>query len=220
MLRLEKILDKANEIGMIPIVGLFYFGQDQNLKDEEAVKKAITSAINWILGKGYKNVLIEIANECNNRSYDREIIKEANVHKLINLAKSITKNGRRLLVATSFNGNTIPPPNVVEVSDFILIHGNGVNDPARITEMVGLVRALPEYRSMPIVFNEDDHFDFDQPINNMFAAFRAHASWGYFDFRMEGEGFENGFQSVPVDWGITSKRKKAFFDKLKEITGK
>ena len=57
-------------------------------------------------------------------------------------------------------------------------------------------------------------------INIMLAAFKAHASWGYFDFRMEDEGFENGFQSVPVDWGITSERKKAFFGKLKEITGK
>jgi hypothetical protein len=37
---------------------------------------------------------------------------------------------------------------------------------------------------------------------------------------MEGEEFEDGFQSVPVDWGITSERKKAFFGKLKEITGK
>lgn len=220
MARLEKILDKANEIGMIPIVGLYYFGQDQNLKDDVAVKTALKNVINWILGKGYENVLIEIANECNNGAYDREIIKEANAHELINLAKSITKNGKRLLVATSFNGNTLPPPNVVEVSDFILIHGNGVEEPNRITEMVELVRTMPEYKTIPIVFNEDDHFDFDKPMNNMLAAFKAHASWGYFDFRMEDEGFENGFQSVPVDWGITSERKKAFFVKLKEITGK
>jgi hypothetical protein len=86
--------------------------------------------------------------------------------------------------------------------------------------MVEQVRAMAAYKTMPIVFNEDDHFDFDQPMNNMIAAFKAHASWGYFDFRMEGEEFEDGFQSVPVDWGITSERKKAFFGKLKEITGK
>jgi len=220
MIRLKKILDKADEIGMIPIVGLFYFGQDQNLKDDEAVKTALKNSVNWILDKGYENVMIEVANECNNRKYDRDIIKEENIHELINLAKSIHKNGKRLLVATSFNGNTLPPPNVVEVSDFILIHGNGVNEHERITEMVEQVRAMPEYKTMPIVFNEDDHFDFDKPMNNMLAAFKAHASWGYFDFRMEGEGFENGFQSVPVDWGITSDRKKAFFGKLKEITGK
>jgi hypothetical protein len=220
MLRLEKILDKADEIGMIPIVGLFYFGQDERLVDDEAVRNAVDNSITWILDKGYENVLIEIANECNNNKYNREIIKQENIHELINQAKGISKNGKRLLIATSFNGNTLPPPNVVEVSDFILIHGNGVDQPERITEMVNSVRAMPEFKPMPIVFNEDDHFDFDKPMNNMIAAFEAHASWGYFDFRMGEEGFENGFQSVPVDWGITSERKKAFFNSLKEITDK
>ena len=220
MARLEKILDKADEIGMIPMVGLFYFGQDERLKDEQAVKNAVDNAVNWILDKGYDNILIEIANECNNSKYDQDIIKQDRVHELMNQAKAITKDGKRLLVAVSFNGNTIPPGNVVEVSDFILIHGNGVKQHERITEMVEIVRAMPEYTTMPIVFNEDDHFDFDKPMNNMLAAFKAHASWGYFDFRMGEESFENGFQSVPVDWGITSDRKKAFFGKLKEITAK
>jgi hypothetical protein len=104
----------------------------------------------------------------------------------------------------------LPPGNVVEVSDYILIHGNGVHQPERITEMVQLVRAMPEYKPLPIVFNEDDHFDFDLPMNNMIAAFQSKASWGYFDYRMKDEGFEDGYQSVPVDWGIHSERKKAF----------
>jgi len=37
--RLEKIIDRADELGMVVILGIFYFGQDQRLKDEEAVKK-------------------------------------------------------------------------------------------------------------------------------------------------------------------------------------
>jgi hypothetical protein len=72
---------------------------------------------------------------------------------------------------------------------------------------------------MPIVFNEDDHYDFNQPMNNMVAAFQSRASWGFFDFRREGEAFEQGYQSVPVDWKISSERKKAFFNKIREITG-
>jgi hypothetical protein len=107
----------------------------------------------------------------------------------------------------------------MNASDFILIHGNGVSDPARITDMVVKTRALPGWRPMPIVFNEDDHFDFDQPTNNFVAAVRAGASWGYFDFRMKGESFPDGYQSVPVDWGINSPRKRGFFAKLREITG-
>jgi hypothetical protein len=72
MKRLEKILDKANELGMVPIVGLFYFGQDERLQDDDAVRNAVKNTITWILDKGYENVLIEIANECNNRGYQRE----------------------------------------------------------------------------------------------------------------------------------------------------
>ncbi len=72
---------------------------------------------------------------------------------------------------------------------------------------------------MPIVFNEDDHFDFDRPANNLAAAVEAYASWGYFDYRMKGEGFDDGFQSVPVNWKISSPRKRKFFQRLSEITG-
>ncbi len=217
MKRLERILDKADELGMISILGLFYFGQDEHLEDDAAVIKAVDNAINWVLEKGYTNVIIEVANECDNRKYDRSIIKRDSIPELILRAKSITRDGRRLLVATSFNGNTVPADEVVKVSDFVLIHGNGVNDPERIREMVKETRALPSYRPMPIVFNEDDHYNFDQPLNNMIAAFQSGASWGFFDFRREGESFEEGYQSVPVDWKIRSGRKKAFFEAISAI---
>lgn len=45
---------------------------------------------------------------------------------------------------------------------------------------------------------------------------------GYFYFgqdeQLKDENIEDGYQSIPVDWGIHSKRKIAFFSKLKEIT--
>ncbi len=45
------------------------------------------------------------------------------------------------------------------------------------------------------------------------------SSWGYFDYRMAGEGFDEGYQSVPVNWGISSARKRGFFSLVKEMTG-
>jgi hypothetical protein len=69
------------------------------------------------------------------------------------------------------------------------------------------------------LFNEDDHFGFEQDENNMLAAVGEHASWGYFDYRMEGEGFHDGYQSVPVDWTIRSERKRGFFGLLAKMTG-
>ncbi len=219
MARLEKILDKADDLGMVPILGLFYFGQDERLKDEEAVINAVNNAIDWLFEKDYRNILIEVNNECNVRSYDHDILKPERVHELINLVKSKEKDGRRILTGTSYGGGAIPKQNVVESSDFILIHGNGVTDPARIAEMVKLTREVPGYRPMPIIFNEDDHFDFDKPGNNFIEAIKSYASWGYFDYRMKDEAFEDGYQSVPVSWGINSPRKESFFKFLEEVTG-
>jgi hypothetical protein len=108
---------------------------------------------------------------------------------------------------------------VVKSSDFILIHGNGVTNPDNILAMVNKTRAVAGYTPKPILFNEDDHYDFDKEWNNFTAAVKGYASWGFFDFRRPDEPFTEGYQSVPVDWGINSERKKAFFNLLKEITG-
>lgn len=215
--RLERILNKSGDLGMVSIVNYFYFGQDERLKDTAAVERAAVETTKWILGRGYRNVIVDAVNESNNRGYQQPALQAANVHELIEKIKAVTVGGRRLLTGTSFNGNTIPPDKVVAASDFVLLHGNGVTDPNRIAEMVGIVRKLPSWRAMPVVFNEDDHFNFDQPVNNMRKALESYASWGYFD---PGKGdYDDGYQSMPVNWKINSPRKKAFFDFVKQVTG-
>jgi hypothetical protein len=218
MKRLEKILDKADQLSMVVMLGYFYFGQDERLKDEAAVINGVKNATNWLLDKNYRNVLVEVNNESNIKKYDHEILKEDRIHELVSLVKSMNRDGRRLLVSTSFGGGFIPVDNVLKVNDYVLVHGNGVKDPARIEEMVRIIKAKPDYKGEPIVFNEDDHFDFDKPYNNFIAATKAGASWGYFDYRMKDEGFVEGYQSMPADWGINSERKKGFFGLLKKMT--
>ena len=222
MKRLAAVLDRADELGMVAILGLFYFGQDERLKDEAAVKQAVDNAVDWIHERGYRHVLIEVNNECNVR-YDHAILRPGRVHELVERVKTrriATRPGdRRLLAGTSYGGGTIPGENVVRASDFLLLHGNGVGEPRRIADMVRRTRAVPGYRPMPILFNEDDHYDFDKPENNLTAAVSQYASWGFFDFRRQREGFAEGYQSVPVDWGISSERKRAFFRAVQEITG-
>jgi hypothetical protein len=213
--RMKHILDAADRLGMVPIVGYFYFGQSPRLKTDEVAIRATDNVTKWLLDGGWKNILIEINNE-SNPTYQPPILRPDRVSDLVTRVKKMSP---RLLVGTSFNGNTIPSTNVVAVSDFILIHGNGVSNPARIGEMVRQCRALPTYHKMPILFNEDDHFDFDKPMNNFVAAVSEYASWGYFDFRMKDETFNDGYQSVPVNWQISSPRKRGFFDLCAEITG-
>jgi hypothetical protein len=218
MKRLERVLDRADDLGMAVILGYFYFGQDERLRDEAAVVRATDNVTAWILDHGYRNVLVEIDNECD-VAYDHAILQPERVHELIERVRNTTRDDRRLLVSTSYGGGTIPKENVVRTADFLLMHGNGVADPSRIAEMVRAARAVAGYRPMPILFNEDDHYDFDRPLNDFTAAVGEHASWGYFDFRMKGEGFDEGYQSVPVNWGISSSRKRGFFALLGDITG-
>ncbi len=216
MNRLELILNQADALGMAVILGVFYFGQDQRLLDEAAVMRAVDNTVDWILDRGYRNVLLEVNNECNVR-YDHDLLKPDRVHELIERVKHRTREGRRLLVSTSYGGGTVPKENVVRTADFLLLHGNGVKEPARIAEMVRQCREVKGYRPMPILFNEDDHFEFDQPRNNLLAALDEYASWGYFD---PGESnYRDGYQCPPVHWGINTDRKRAFFSKVKEITG-
>jgi hypothetical protein len=217
--RMARIINFADELGMVVILGYFYFGQDQHLRDEAAVIRAVDEATRWVLDHGWRNVIIEVNNECDVPAYEHEILQPARVHELIERVRTTERDGRRLLVSTSYKGNSIPAPEVVRRSDFILLHGNGVVQPNRIAEMVRQTRAVDGYEPKPILFNEDDHFNFEVPQNHFTAAVSEYAGWGYFDFRMSGEGYDAGFQSVPVNWGISSPRKAGFFRLLAEITG-
>ncbi|NJX16460.1 hypothetical protein [Tamlana crocina] len=213
--RLERILDKADELNMVVILGYFYFGQDEVLENETAVINAVDNITNWIVSKGYKNILIEINNECDIK-YDHAILNPERVDELIKRVQKLSNHS--LLVSTSFKGNKLPTDNVIASSDFVLLHGNGIKDPERIKILVDEVRQSEAYTPKPIVYNEDDHYDFDKDSYNLKYAVESYASWGYFDFRRKDEPFEEGFQTVPVNWEISSKRKKAFFEKIKEIT--
>jgi hypothetical protein len=225
MPRFKKILDRLDQLGMVAIVGIYYFGQDERIYDEASVKRGVDNAVGFLLDGGWRNLIVEIDNECDVPRYEHPILQPGRVHELIEQARGITRDGRRLLVGTSYKGRSIPSEAVLAASDLAMIHGNGVTDPNVIGEMVEKTRELTRARPIPILFNEDDHFDFDKPSNNMVVATQHHASWGYYD---PGEGaggkpaigdYVEGYQNVPTNWGINTDRKRGFFDLVKEITG-
>lgn len=220
LMRLRKILNRADKLGMVCILGIFYFGQDERVKDEEAVKKAVRQTINWLHRGGYKNVLIEINNECSPGGYQHSNLKPNGVHQLIEMVRDMKdEHGHRFLVSTSFVGKHRPTPQVIAASDFMLVHGNGVSNQDSLAAYYKEFRQLIGERKMPLVNNEDDHFNFDKPQNNMLTSFQNYVSWGYFDFRKKDEPFETGYQSIPASWKIDTDRKRGFFGLLKQITG-
>ncbi len=87
----------------------------------------------------------------------------------------------------------------------------------------------PLYRQRPILINEDTIYP-----ENLTAAVAEYASWGYYS-QGYGSGYVDrtdwreheretnyaelsGYQTLPVNWGINTPEKRAFFDAVQAIT--
>lgn len=209
--RLERVIRTCDRNGVVVILGLFYFGQDERLLDERAVVRGVDNVTDWLLRKHFTNVLVEIDNE-SDLLYNHPILRPDRVSELIRRVQRRSRG--RLKVSTSFAGGTTPTEAVIRQANFILVHGNG-QSPAGIGALIDRVRTDPGYRvhPKPIVFNEDS-----TSVANMNEAVAKHASWGYYD---QGRNdYVDGFQSPPVNWTINTDSKSAFFARLRSLTRK
>ena len=209
--RMGRVLETADNLGMVAIVGLFYFQQDGFLDDEAAVLRGVDGAVGWLLENAHQNVLVEVNNECNVR-YDHPILQPQRVCELVERVKSTTRNGRRLLVSTSGGGGWLPPDSLLRTADFVLVHGSGCNADQH-GNMIEQIRANPVFagRPIPIVFNEA------HPDTSCLLTCAQHgASWGYYDGGHS--NYRDGFQSPPTNWAINTPFKRRFFETALKLT--
>ncbi|MEX2123327.1 MAG: Ig-like domain-containing protein [Woeseia sp.] len=217
--RLGSIIRKADDLGMVVVLGLFYFGQDDALHSESSVIHATDAATMWILENKWTNVVLEIANE-SNVGFSHSILQPTRVPELIRRVKSISSGAvgahlphGRLLVSVSGGGGFVPPSSWLKDADYILLHGNGLG-PSGVTSLVDKVRSRSEYiqKPRPIVFNEDS-----TRLDNFEAAISRYAAWGYFD--------SDGYQCVYSDnsrslrWSLNAARNSGYWPLVSEITG-
>lgn len=207
--RLDRVLGTLAANGMVAIVNLFYFGQDHRLENEQAVLRAADGITAWLVRKRHRNVLIDAVNETD-VGYDHELLRPAGVPSLI---RRIQLRSRGMLeVGASFVGGAIPTDRVIRQADFVLLHGNN-QSAADLGRMIETVRRRHSYRRRPkpIVVNEDS-----TGLDNLAAAVSRHTSWGYFDMGLG--DYESGYQSPPVNWGLSTADKRAFFTRVERLT--
>jgi hypothetical protein len=183
--------------------------------------------------------LVELANEVDVivRRTPYDMFSWDRVHEMI---ERLRADHPRLLYSTSGGGVKVetgagmPSAAAIAASDYVLLHGNGTRPP-QLTAAIQHVQAMAAYRAdpKPIVVNEDS-----PAVPNMDAAWQNGASWGYYDQGFEGQADDpyvhyaprprkntgplsalNGFQTPPVNWGINTPFKRAFFDRVAEVTG-
>lgn len=147
--RVERVIEACDQERTVVILGLLYQRQSKVFKDDDAVRAAVVNAIKWVQGRGFKNVVIEVANEYQHRGFLYDIVRTpAGQASLIRLAK---ETAPELLVSTSGIGNGRIDAEVAEACDFLLPHWNGT----KIDDIAERVETLKQF-GKPIVCNEDE----------------------------------------------------------------
>ena len=197
--RLEKLILAADRIGMVVIVSLFYGAQTRFLDDNNAVENAVRTASGWIRGKGFTNIILEIANEFDVRDYRHTSLStEYGIKNLIEVAQSIVA----VPVGCSATGGVFSEP-IAKASDVILIHGNGQSR-AELNRLIEKAKAVKPAR--PVVINEDS-----PAISQMSVTFDQEVSWGYYN--------DWSKQEPPVDWSIREGADSFFAARVARTLG-
>jgi hypothetical protein len=234
---MSRVIARADELGMVVIVSFFYWIQTNKMNGEESVWRAVENGMSFLRGLGRQNVMVEIANETNFH-FTFPIFGPDKAHEMVAHFKNrypefpITTS---LVGANLETGQGMPTAALIEASDYILIHGNGTRPPM-LTAVFEAVHANPAFKASPkpVMINEDS-----TGIPNLEASWQNYVSWGYYDQGYNGEArqhdicvedaafhtreckIENlsGFQTPPVNWTINTPRKRAFFERVAEVTG-
>ncbi len=199
--RLYRLIEAADKIGMVVIVSLFYGDQVRFLKDDEAVKNAVTLVCNLLRDKGYTNLIIEIANE-----HDIDCLKPYPVLQtaegMATLLALAREQSGGMPVGSSRLGGSFDKI-VAEASDVIFIHGNGLTR-HEYYQLIQRAKAIKPAR--PIVCNEDS-----QAISRIDVSVEHGASWGYYNNMTK--------QEPPTDWSITRGEDEFFAIRMAKSLG-
>lgn len=236
--RTAQVLARADELGMVVIVGFFYWVFLRPMKGEEAVYRAFDQGLSFLESTGRSNILIELANEV-------DVIVKNTAHDMFSWERAheivlrLRQNYPDFLYSTSGggirpDGHSMPSDSFIQVADYVLFHGNGAR-PDSLAESIAVIKAKPVYQRhpKPLIINEDS-----PAVDNMEVCWPNGVSWGYFDQGIEKQGDGpwasyakhprwadrpleklSGFQTPPVNWGINTILKRKFFSRVAQITG-
>lgn len=198
--RLTRLLNAADELGMVVIVSALYCGQIRHLDGAQAVINAIRTTARWLRKGGWKNVIFEPANEYDIDRYDGYPIVQT--HQGMVALLDLARHESGLPVGCSGGGGTLDPE-VARASDVIIFHGNGQPRQAMANLIANARKWAP---GKPILCNEDS-----QAITNMQVCMDHHASWGYYNALTK--------QEMATDWHVLPGEDRFYALRMAENLG-
>ena len=206
MNRLNLVMKESNRLDMIVILSLFYRSQVGIFKSYDNVLTATTNTLHWLQNNNFTNVIIEPANECEFSEFSKVGLGcDQHISDLIDLAQIY-----KFPAGNSYKGSGhVPSDKIIQHSQVIFLHGNSMTTESSYKKQLDSVKKSKYYKGQPIVCNEAGTSLFLKwSIDNG-------VGWGYYD---QGKNnYKDGYQSPPVNWGINTKTKKAFFAEIKNL---
>ena len=199
--RLDRVIRAADSLGIVVIVNILYWAQANHLYDGVAIKNSIKNTASFLRENGYTNVIIDVANEFNIDRWEKHnfIRSPETIQLLINLAR---EESGGLPVGCSGGGGYFNKK-VAEVSDVVLIHGNGLTQ----GKYYDLIKKTQEIApDKPILCNEDSPC-----FTRLDVARLTHTTWGHYD------NFTK--QEPPCDWGITPGQDTFYARRMARTVG-
>ncbi len=199
--RLMRIIEACDELGIIVIVSYFYAANITELNGAQAVINIVTNMTKFLAATGYKNIIIEIANEFNINGFVKmPIIHESQgMVALLHLAKLYSDG---IPVGCS-GGGGFTNEEVCKASDVVIIHGNGESRSRLYNHIKLAKRYAPD---KPILINEDS-----QAIGQLTVCEEESVSWGYYNNMTK--------QEVPTYWEITKGEDQFFAFRMAQMLG-
>jgi hypothetical protein len=148
--RVAKVIERADALGSVIILVLYYQRQDHLLENDQAIRNGVAKTAVWLRQKGYRNVILEVVNEYMHRGFEHPVLRsDASVADLIRLAQDRYPG---LLVSASHVRNGKISARVAAASDVIMVHYNSLS----LSEIADSVKAIRRaYPGKPILSNED-----------------------------------------------------------------
>lgn len=213
--RLRRVIEQADHLGMVVIVGFFYQGSNERIEtapEDQYAKEAIRQGSLFLKNLSHRNILIEIDNETNARFYKHPVMQPDGILDAVLLAQATVQH--QIPVSMSWLSGVMPRGSrgdaALRAVDYVMFHTNG-KTPEGVHDEIQAMHRWTGY-DRPMMINEDGVSTF-----NLQAAVEEHVGWGYYD---QGLGdYRDGFQTPPVNWRIGSLAKWVFFEQVARLTG-
>ncbi len=205
--RLELLLRAANEKGLFVCLTYFHPAQDEVLESPEAIVAAARNITRWLIEKGFRNVIIDVATQWDvEAEWDHLSFIPRNIANLIrDVRDQFNGAAFSLPIGASTGPGLSYPVSLARACDVVLVSGAGFPPDQRVRRL----RQMNEYERPLLVTDQDiDSADLRAEAQS---AFRESSGWAFRPVALS--------QTFPFGYSPSSPRAGAekLADALSEI---